>query len=211
MVRIYDSVRVTRDDGAELAFHASSGIDAVGLLPDGRVIVSEARGWIRVYGPGGAVQGNIEIPVRLTTFRYQDTHLVALPSYAGDATLPLVIDLDRYRIAAQLVGHVGQVFSARWVAGGRVLTAGADGTARLWNAATGQLVQTYRGGPRFLADATISDGLVIGGDADGLLRFWDVKSGAKLWTLKAHKSAVIRIHVQDGDLVTRGYAGEISR
>src|ERR1044071_4739289 len=32
------SVRVTRDDGAELMLHASSGVDAVGLLPDGRVI-----------------------------------------------------------------------------------------------------------------------------------------------------------------------------
>jgi len=183
----------------------------VGLLPDGRVIASDAGGRLHVYGPGGVVQANLEIPVRLMAFRYHGAHLVALPSYTGDAAPPLVIDLERYRIAAQLAGHVGRVFSARWVAGERVLTAGADGTARLWDAATGQLLQTYRGGPRFLADATISDGLVIGGDADGLLRFWDVKSGAKLWTLKAHKSAVIRIHVQDGDLVTRGYAGEISR
>ena len=144
-------------------------------------------------------------------FRYQGAHLVALPSYAGDATPPVVIDLDRNRVAAQLAGHVGQVFSARWVAEERVLTAGADGTARLWDGATGRLLQTYRGGSRFLADATITEGFVIGGDADGLLRFWDAETGAKLWTLKTHKSAIIRIHVQDGDLVTRGYACEISR
>ncbi|HEX3482480.1 MAG TPA: protein kinase [Kofleriaceae bacterium] len=205
------SVRVTRDDGAELTLHASSGVDAVGLLPDGRVIVSDAGRRLHVYGPGGTVQANLEVPGRLMALRYQGAHLVALPSYAGDATPPVVIDLDRYRVAAQLAGHIGQVFSARWVAGERVLTAGADGTARLWDAATGQLLLTYRGGSRFLVDATITEGLVIGGDADGLLRFWDAETGAKLWTLKAHKSAVIRIHVQDGDLVTRGYAGEISR
>lgn len=205
------SVRVTRDDGAELALRASASIDAVGLLPDGRVLVADAGSRLRVYGPGGAVLANLEIPVRLMAFRYEGARLVALPTYAGDAAPPLLVDLDRYRIVARLVGHVGQVFSARWVAGEHVLTAGADGAARLWDGATGQLLQTYRGGSRFLADATISDGLVIGGDADGLLRFWDAASGAKLWTLKAHKSAVIRVHVQDGDLVTRGYTGEISR
>jgi WD40 repeat protein/serine/threonine protein kinase len=205
------SVRVTRDDGAELALRASAGIDVVGLLPDGRVLVSDAGSALRVYGPGGAVLANLEIPVRLMAFRYQGARLVALPTYAGDAALPFLVDLDRYRIVAQLAGHVGHVSSARWVAGERVLTAGADGMARLWDGATGQLLQTYRGGSRFLADAIISDGQVIGGDADGLLRFWDAASGAKLWTMKAHKSAVIRVRVQDGDLVTRGYAGEISR
>jgi WD40 repeat protein len=104
------------------------------------------------------------------------------------------------------------VFSARWVSEGRIITAGADGTARLWDGATGRLLQTYRGSPRFLADATlIPDGFVIAGDADGFLRFWDAASGAKLWTLQAHKVAVIGVHVEGGDIVTRGFTGEISR
>jgi hypothetical protein len=77
---------------------------------------------------------------------------------------------------------------------------------------TGRLLQVYRGGARFLADATLAyDNLVIGGDADGLLRFWDAGSGQRLWTLPAHKSAVIRVHVEGADIVTRGYTGEISR
>jgi WD40 repeat protein len=53
--------------------------------------------------------------------------------------------------------------------------------------------------------------MVVAGDADGLLRFWDATSGAKLWTMKAHKSPVIAVHLEDGDLVTRGFTGEISR
>jgi WD40 repeat protein len=104
------------------------------------------------------------------------------------------------------------VFSARWVAGGRILTAGADGTARLWEGATGQQLGVYRGGARFLADATLlTDGIVIGADAEGLLRFWDGASGARLWTLQAHKSFVVGVHVQDGDVITRGFTGEITR
>jgi hypothetical protein len=51
----------------------------------------------------------------------------------------------------------------------------------------------------------------VGGDADGSLRFWDAASGAKLWTLPAHKSAVIGVRLKGVDIVTRGLAGEISR
>jgi WD40 repeat protein len=92
------------------------------------------------------------------------------------------------------------------------MTAGADGTARVWNGATGTLLQTYRGWPGILRDAILTpDGLVIGGDADGSLRFWDAASGAKLWTLPVHKSAVIGVHLEGVDIVTRGFAGEISR
>jgi len=49
------------------------------------------------------------------------------------------------------------------------------------------------------------------GDADGLLRFWDPATGAKLWTLPVHKSAVIGVHLEGTDIVTRGFTGEISR
>jgi outer membrane protein assembly factor BamB len=73
------------------------------------------------------------------------------------------------------------------------------------------LLQTYRGSSRFLADANIVDGVVIGGDGDGLLRFWDATSGARLWTFKAHSSAVVWVHVDAGDLVTRGINGELAR
>lgn len=206
------SVLVTREGAAQHALQAAAGIDAAEILPDARVIVSDAARRLRIYAPDGAVLANLEMPVRMMSLRRDAAWVVALPSYLSNAAPPVVIDLDRYRVVAQLEGHVGQVFSARWVPEGRVITAGADGTARLWDGATGRLVQTYRGSSRFLADATLaSDGLVVAGDADGLLRFWDVASGAKLWTLQAHKSAVIGVHIEDGDIVTRGFAGEISR
>ena len=104
------------------------------------------------------------------------------------------------------------MFSARWTSQGRIITSGADGTARVWNGATGTLLQKYQGWPGFLADAILApDGLVIGGDADGSLRFWDAASGAKLWTLPVHKSAVIGVHLEGDDIVTRGFAGDLAR
>ena len=209
---VHGAVLVTHDDGTQLALQASAGVDAVELLPDGRVIVSDAERRLRVYAPSGAVLADLEMRARIMSLRRDGARVIALSSYAGNAAPPLLIDLERHRVVAQLEGHVGQVFSARWAAEGRVITAGADGTARLWDGATGRLLQTYRGSPRFLADATLApDGLVIAGDADGALRFWDAASGAKLWTLQAHRSAVIGVHVEDGDIVTRGFTGEMSR
>ena len=106
------------------------------------------------------------------------------------------------------------MFSARFVKDGReILTTGGDGTARLWDASTGQHRKTYRGGSRFLADAALApDGsVVVAGGGDGLLHFWDVVSGRQIWTLRAHKSHVLGIHFETENLITRGFAGDIAR
>jgi WD40 repeat protein len=179
---------------------------------DGRVVVGDAERRLRVFSPSGAVLADLEVPARVMSLRREGARLVALPSYLAPATPPLVVDVDRPRVVAWLAGHTGRVFSARWIAQGHIITAGADGTARVWNAATGTLLQTYQGGPGLLADAIRTpEGLVLGGDADGSLRFWDAASGAELWTLPVHKSSVIGVHLEGGDIVTRGLAGEISR
>jgi WD40 repeat protein len=165
-----------------------------------------------VFSPSGTILADLEMPVRMMSLRREGSRLVALPSYMAAASPPLVVDVAQPRIVARLEGHTGQVFSARWTSQGRIITAGADGTARVWNGLMGTLLQTYQGWPGNLFDAILApDGLVIGGDADGSLRFWDATSGAKLWTLPAHKSAVIGVHLEGVDIVTRGLAGEISR
>jgi len=207
------SLLVARDNGAVLALPISTGgIDAAALLPDGRVIASDAQRRLRVYDTGGGVLADLELPGRVMSLRIDGTRLVTVPIYPGSAAPPVLLDLERYRVIAQLAGHVGEVFSARWVAGGQIITAGGDGTARLWDGSTGQLRKTYRGGSRFLADATLApDGLVMAGGADGLLRFWDPTSERLLWTLQAHTSYLVGIHVEGSDIVTRGFAGEISR
>jgi WD40 repeat protein/serine/threonine protein kinase len=207
------SLLVTRDDGARLVLPASpGGIDAVEFLPDGRLVSSDAQRRLRVYDPGGAVLADLEIPTRVMSLRIDGARLVAVPIYSGGPASPLLVDLERYQLIARLEGHVGRVFSARWIAGGQILTAAGDGTAQLWDGTTGELRQTYRGGSQPLYDATLaSDGLVMAGGADGRLRFWDQASGRQLWMLQAHPSPIIGVHVEGGDIVTRGIAGELSR
>jgi WD40 repeat protein len=207
------SLLVTRGDGARLVLPASpGGIDAVEFLPDGRFVSSDAQRRLRVYDPGGAVLADLEITTRAMSLRSHGSHLVSVPIYIGGPASPVLVDLEHYRVIAQLEGHVGRVYSARWIVGGQILTAGGDGTARLWDGAMGRLRQTYQGGSQPLYDATLAtDGLVMAGGADGRLRFWDEATGRQLWALQAHTSPITGVHVEGTDIVTRGIAGELSR
>jgi WD40 repeat protein len=195
---------------------STSGIDAAAILADGRVVVADASARVRVIDSDrNALLMSLAAPSRVRLLRPSPdgTRLVTI-SARSKQTAPALWDMDHGRLIAQLDGHVGRVFTARVVATGReILTAGADGTARLWNAATGSPGQTFLGDSHFLADATLApDGsVVVAGGSDGLLRFWDVPSGRLLWTLQAHKSYVIGVHYEGAEIVTRGFAGDISR
>jgi WD40 repeat protein/serine/threonine protein kinase len=211
------SLLVSREGHEPVALPTSAGgIDAAGFLPDGRVIAADAGKRLRIYDPDrGEILADFATTTRMRSLRPSPDglRLVTVPSYNTPAA-PVLWDLEHYRTVGQLEGHVGRVYSARWVAGGHdVLTAGGDRTVRRWDGATGRPDQTYRGGSRFLADAALSpDGsLVVAGDGDGVLRFWDAASGRALWTMQAHKSHLVGVHFEGGDLVTRGFTGEVSR
>jgi WD40 repeat protein/serine/threonine protein kinase len=211
------SLIVTRDSGALLVLPTSSGgIDAAGFLSDGRVVAADAQRRLRVYNPTGAVLANLETTARVGILRMSldGRRLITVPSVMNAAASPELWDLEHYRPVAQLDGQgQGPVYSARFVAGGQILTACSDGAARLWDDRTGQLRQTYHGSARLLLDVTLSpDGsTVVAGCGDGLLRFWDASSGRGLWTMPAHRSLVVGIRVDGGDIVTRGSSGDISR
>ena len=207
------SLLVARDSGALLALPtATAGIDTVGILGDGRTVATDARRRLRIYDPTGAVEADLEMPGRAMSLRIDGARLITVPSYTGSAAPPLLVDTAHHRVVAELAGHVGRVVSARWVSGGRILTAGGDATARLWDGATGRPLQVFRGSTRLLSDATIGpDDLVIAGGGDGLLRFWDAPSGRLLWALAADKSWLVGVHVEGDDIITRGFNGELSR
>jgi WD40 repeat protein/serine/threonine protein kinase len=211
------SLLVTRDGRAPIALPVfSGGIDAAGFLPDGRVVAADALSRLRAYDPDhGAVLADLAVPTRVRLLRASPDNLtlITIPSFIGKAASPVLWDLERYRLIAPLKGHLGFVYSARFVSGGRqIVTAGTDGVARLWDGQTGQLRQRYRSSSRFLVDATLTaDGaMVVAGGGDGLLRFWDV-TGHPLWKLQAHKSHVLGIHLEGDDIVTRGVGGDVSR
>src|SRR6185503_1164265 len=95
----------------------------------------------------------------------------------------------------------------------RIVTASRDGAARLWDAATGELVQAFLGSSVVLFDAAVDPGATILATAagDGAIRFWDIASGRMIWVLPAHRSFVNGLHFANGDLISRGYDGGIAR
>ncbi len=211
------SLLITHDESDPIALPTSpAGIDAAAILADGRVVAADASNRLRVIDPNrNALLMNLVVPFRVRLLRLSPdgTRLITI-STTNEQAPPVLWDLDQHQLVARLDGHVGRVFTARFVAGGHeILTAGADGTARLWDAATGTLRQSFSGDSHFLADATMApDGsMIVAGGSDGFLRFWDASNGRLLWTLQAHKSYVTGVHYEGTDIVTRGFAGDVSR
>jgi WD40 repeat protein/serine/threonine protein kinase len=214
------SLLVTHDGREPTALPVSAGgIDVAGLLPDGRAVAVDARGQLRVYDANrGAVLAALEVPTRARLLRPSSDglRLVTIPSHGGRPSPPILWDLERYRPIARLPGHgqSGRVFSARFFDEDREIgTVGNDGTVRLWDAAAGRLVKTYRAKSRFLTDVAVDpySSVVMAGGSDGVLWFWDRATARPVWRLQVHKGPVVGVHLEDNGFVTRGFGGDVSR
>ncbi len=95
-----------------------------------------------------------------------------------------VWDLAQSKAVLELAGHTDLVYSVAWSPNGRrLLTAGEDQTARIWDAADGRLLQTLRGGHTQAVTAAVfsPDGVRAATSAqDGVTVVWDATTGQKL-------------------------------
>jgi len=80
-------------------------------------------------------------------------------------------------------------------AGDRILTASEDGTARVWDATTGQEVLQLRHNAA-VEDArwNAAEDRILTASDDGTVRVWDAHSGAELATLSGHTDIVFQAH-----------------
>jgi WD40 repeat protein len=93
----------------------------------------------------------------------------------------------------RLVGHQGLVWSASFSPdGARIVTASGDGTARIWDAATGQEIIALRGhesdNENGVWSASFSpDGArTVTGGSDSTARIWDAATGQEILALRGH-------------------------
>jgi WD40 repeat protein len=101
-----------------------------------------------------------------------------------------------------------------------VATSSADGTARVWDAQSGELLRTveafHEGPERMLTDTTATlnaDGtrLATAASYEDVARVWDVETGEQLSELRGHAGGVVDVAFGGGDsfVVTGGSDGTI--
>jgi WD40 repeat protein len=111
------------------------------------------------------------------------------PGTLGDAHLPG----SPSALARSLTGHTGPAVAVAFDLDGRLLaTASHDGTARLWDLATGDCLRTLTGHNGWVNDVAFSpDGrLLATASGDGTARLWDPATGGGLRTLTGHARPV---------------------
>jgi WD40 repeat protein len=93
--------------------------------------------------------------------------------------------------------------------GRRFVTASTDGTARLWDAATGKQILVFKGHADNITSVAFSpdDGRIVTGSDDHTARVWDAGTGAPLLTLTDTNSVGSVCFSPDGTRIATGSYG----
>ena len=103
-----------------------------------------------------------------------------------------------------LTGHQDSIRAVAVTGDGRAVTGSDDGTAMVWDLASGQQLHALTGHRDSIrAVAVTGDGRAVTGSTDGTAMVWDLASGRQLHALTGHRGWILAVAVTgDGRAVT---------
>jgi serine/threonine protein kinase len=116
--------------------------------------------------------------------------------------------IDRITQSNTLTVHSDAVFSIAIFPDGEEFVSGSgDGTIKLWNLQTGELLYEFVGHSKEVVTTQISPNgqILVSGSRDGTVKLWDLKTKKLLHTLKGHTDKVTRVVISpDGQTLFSG-------
>ncbi|HVT14686.1 MAG TPA: WD40 repeat domain-containing protein [Thermoanaerobaculia bacterium] len=209
------TVRLFKADGAPLATLAgAAGLRHAAWSPDGeRIVTAGMDGLVRVWE---AAAGRLAFVltghrdwVSSVAWNPSGTRLVsagfdrtARVWSAEDGGSPLaVLGTAPASRSGGPAGHQSAVLFAAWSPNGkRIVTTGADRTARIWDAASGEQLALMSGDEDWVWSAAWSpDGSrIVTAGADRVARVWDAGTGQLLLALKGHQGRLTAVEWAPG-------------
>ncbi|NEP22522.1 caspase family protein, partial [Moorena sp. SIO3I6] len=143
-----------------------------------------------------------------STAKIQDYQKSLQPTVINEINSSLLTALDNVRERNRLQGHTGWVTNIAFSPDGKQILSGSDdGTVRLWDTETGQLIHTLEGHTDTVYEIAFSpDGQqILSGSSDNTVRLWDTETGQLIHTLEGHTSLVSDIAFSpDGKQILSG-------
>src|SRR4051794_26090297 len=114
-----------------------SPLNAVAAAPDGDIVTAGADGWVRLVGPGAKPGGAIQAAAAPIVALAASSDGALIAAAAIDGTVSII---DRKaRLVTRTLGGGSRVWSLAFLPrGSTLLTGGADGVIRQWNALSGE-------------------------------------------------------------------------
>lgn len=125
-----------------------------------------------------------------------------------------IYDLNGKEIS-KLIGHQGYILAIAYAPNGKtILTGSVDKTAKLWDAASGNLLKNFEGHTGMVSAIAVSpDGkYMITSSKDGSVKLWDINSGKEIRNFQGHNQEVNTVAFSpNGQYILTGSADKTAK
>ena len=202
----WDGIQVFKQNWGNLGtLPMSTDGHGVMFTPDGKNILAAKGNLIKVWD--AATQAELTplpLPERVDGLAVSPDGKILAVSLRMEIKLLSIEGEELF----SLTGHGHQIFALAFSPDGKTLASGSlDNTIRLWDVATGQLLQILTGHTGTVNGVGFSpDGrLLASASDDTTIRVWDVASGTQLQTLYDHtEAATSAVFSPDGTMLATG-------